>query len=353
MSKIKIMHLLQSDRFSGAENVVCQIIELLKQSQYEMIYVCPFGPIEETLKEKNIVYYGLKKFSNKEIKKAINDINPDIIHAHDFNASVRAVKCRNQNEIIISHLHNNPLWLSKFDYRTLIYTYCLKYYKHIIGVSEAVRKEYLFSNRLNSNFSTLPNAVDKKKVLELAKEKCEIYADVLYVGRMSHEKNPLGFLEVVKNLTAKDPNIQALMIGEGPLFDMCKEYIDKNSLNTNVQLVGYSTNPYKYMKNAKVLVMPSYYEGFGLVAIEAMVLGVPVVCRAVGGLTDIINSDVGCLCNTDSEFTTKIFHLLTHESERIKYGEKAKKRADLFCNVLLYKNKIELIYEKVLSEQGD
>ena len=52
---LKVLHLLSSDRFSGAENVVCQIITAFDgDSEVEHLYVSPEGPIRETLKEKNI-----------------------------------------------------------------------------------------------------------------------------------------------------------------------------------------------------------------------------------------------------------------------------------------------------------
>ena len=85
----KILHILRSNKFSGAENVVCQIINIFKTDKnFEMVYVSPEGPIKDTLKEKNINYIPIKKLSFLEIKRVINEYKPDVIHAHDFTASV-------------------------------------------------------------------------------------------------------------------------------------------------------------------------------------------------------------------------------------------------------------------------
>ena len=62
---LKVLHLLSSDRFSGAENVVCQIITAFDgDSEVEHLYVSPEGPIRETLKEKNIRYVPVKSQTN-------------------------------------------------------------------------------------------------------------------------------------------------------------------------------------------------------------------------------------------------------------------------------------------------
>ena len=102
MSKIKIMHLLQSDRFSGAENVVCQIMEMFRGNEdYEMIYVSPDGPISSSLKERNIPFYGLERLDYKNVRLAIKEINPNIIHAHDVSAGLFATLAAKKNIKII------------------------------------------------------------------------------------------------------------------------------------------------------------------------------------------------------------------------------------------------------------
>ncbi|HHA5417201.1 TPA: hypothetical protein ACOA67_002351, partial [Enterococcus faecium] len=73
MKKIKIMHLLQSNRFSGAENIVCQIMSLFQNNEkFEMIYVSPDGPIANILNIRGLSYLPLKKFSRKEIDRAVH-----------------------------------------------------------------------------------------------------------------------------------------------------------------------------------------------------------------------------------------------------------------------------------------
>ena len=60
---MKVLHLLQSNRFSGAENVVCQIIDMFRTDKdIEMVYCSPDGPIKETLTERKIRFVPLKNY---------------------------------------------------------------------------------------------------------------------------------------------------------------------------------------------------------------------------------------------------------------------------------------------------
>ena len=71
---MKVLHLLPTNRFSGAENVACQIIGLFSGNpDYEMAYCSPKGPIREEVEGRDIRFIGLESFSRKQIKKAIVD----------------------------------------------------------------------------------------------------------------------------------------------------------------------------------------------------------------------------------------------------------------------------------------
>ena len=83
-----ILHILKSNEYSGAENVVCTIIK--NMPEHHSIYMSRNGSIENQLQERGIDFYGVEKIDVKTIKKAISELKPDVIHAHDFTASVMA-----------------------------------------------------------------------------------------------------------------------------------------------------------------------------------------------------------------------------------------------------------------------
>ena len=66
---MRVLHLLRSDSFSGAENVVCQIIGMIKdEPDFEMVYCSPDGQIRDALAERKIEFEPIKKFSVKEVR---------------------------------------------------------------------------------------------------------------------------------------------------------------------------------------------------------------------------------------------------------------------------------------------
>src|SRR5574344_1972542 len=103
MGNLRVLHLLSSNKYSGAENVVCTIIKAF-ENEIDMCYCSPDGPISDILKDKNIYYIPLEKFNRKSLKKVIKEYNPDIIHAHDYRASL-LVTMSGVKVKIISHLH--------------------------------------------------------------------------------------------------------------------------------------------------------------------------------------------------------------------------------------------------------
>jgi glycosyltransferase involved in cell wall biosynthesis len=93
---------------------------------------------------------------------------------------------------------------------------------------------------------------------------------LIFIGRISPEKNPDAFLEIV-NLS----NISALMIGEGEK----KLEIQKlaRSLNLNICFKGFVSNPWELLRKGDVLIVPSVYEGDGLVVAEAIQRQIPLI----------------------------------------------------------------------------
>ena len=67
------------------------------------------------------------------------------------------------------------------------------------------------------------------------------------------------------------------MVGDGVLMDVCRLLISKLGLESNIEMMGFQENPYIFMKQSSILCITSESEGFGLVAAEANVLGIPVL----------------------------------------------------------------------------
>lgn len=309
--KKKILHLLASNKFSGAENVVCTIIENMSD-KYDMIYCCPHGPIDKILEKKQINQCAITRFTVSNIKKVIKKYNPDIIHAHDFKASCIACLLKHNNKVI-SHIHQLPQWFTTPNIKTRLYNLCTKRFDKIIFVSNSIYEQYVYNKNIKNKVSIIFNYVDKNKILKLSKEKFSKKYDLCFLGRLSPEKNPLEFISIVDQYKkSSNTKVKACMIGIGDLKKKCEDVIKERNLDTNIELLGFQENPYKIVKNCKLVIMPSIYEGFGLAAIESMILNKPVLNSGVGGLKEIFKK-TPYICKNKNEYLRKITRIITND----------------------------------------
>ena len=153
----------------------------------------------------------------------------------------------------------------------------------------------------------LPNPIDCDAVLEKAKMPCDIRFDqskinVVLLGRISTEK---GFDRIIKmayrTLCRQFENVHFYLIGGGEALDAFQKTVNKGNLQDRITLLGSKANPFPYLKQADLLVLPSRYESFGLVIMEAMLLGVPVITTdTTGGRYATHNGKYACCIeNTD------------------------------------------------------
>ena len=140
------------------------------------------------------------------------------------------------------------------------------------------------------------------------------------------------------------------IVGDGELKNRFIEKIAELELEKNIKMYGFLENPYGLIKNSKVLCMPSKWEGFGLAAVEALSLSIPVVCSGCGGLKNLIDDSCGCICGYDTQkYAAEITKILLNKEYQEKKKENALKRARALSNIDSYTNMIKGIYQNVLS----
>lgn len=346
----RIAHIVNSNIYSGLEKVAVTIMQQMKDS-YNMVYVTKSGPIIEVLKEKEIPYYIIESMSRKEIKKFIKEWKPDIIHAHDYTASVVCSSVKSKLPLI-EHIHNNCLWIKKICLKSLAFLYAGLNADKILTVSDSIKNEFIFSKFIEQKVIKVSNPVSCSEVLERAGKLDNINKeyDICCTGRITQQKAPERFVKIIQELKKEKEDIKAVWIGSGELFEKVKNLIKEEKLEKNIELIGYQSNPYEIMKKCKLFMLTSKWEGYGLVAFEALALGLPCVVSNVGGLPEIVDETCGKLCTEDEEFITEASKLL---EDKEYYDRKCKfsiKRARALDNIEIYMKNIEKIYDGETNE---
>ena len=140
------------------------------------------------------------------------------------------------------------------------------------------------------------------------------------------------------------------MVGQGELEGACKQAIHDLDLGDNVQMLGFHENPYPYMCAGRVLIVPSSWEGFGLVALEAQLLGVPVLCTPVGGLPDVVKQGLGgFLCATDEAFVERAIQLLAQPSLHQAQSAYARARGHTLADPRPFCQTLDEVYQRALD----
>ncbi|MCJ2120609.1 glycosyltransferase family 4 protein [Methylobacterium sp. J-001] len=111
-----------------------------------------------------------------------------------------------------------------------------------------------------------------------------------YVGRMSPEKNPLGFLQIVREVTGRRSDIGFLIAGSGPMLDLVREEAHCSLPAELVSVLGFVEDVRIAMLSCDLLVLPSHVDGRPNAIMEANALGIPVLGSSIGGICELIDA---------------------------------------------------------------
>lgn len=345
---MRVLHLLQSSRFSGAENVVCQIISMLDgNDDIEMMYCSCDGQIREALKERNIKFLSISDFTVREVKRIIKEYKPNVIHAHDMRASfIGALACGNIP--IISHIHNNNFDSRGISLKSIAYLYAGLKAKHIFWVSDSSYNGYYFHNLFKKKSEVLYNIISIDNLYsKMALDNNNYDYDIVYLGRITEQKNPLRLMKICKRIVDQLPSVKIAVIGTGDLEEETYKEAERLELGSNVTFLGFQNNPYKILHDSKLMIMTSLWEGTPMCVLEAMSLGVPVVSTPTDGVKIVVdNGKTGYLDQTDEGLVNSCKAILTDTILRGNMSDASIERAKELMDIEKYKKRIKNAYEK-------
>lgn len=180
-------------------------------------------------------------------------------------------------------------------------------------------------------------------------------ARILFIGRLSSTKGVKYLLQAMRSVLDSVPTAQLDLLGDGIDQQQCKDLAKELSLTENVRFHGWADREKidHYLNRASVVTFPSIYpEAFGIVGIEAMMRGKPVVAFDVGGVKDWLEHEkTGLLIPVKDvqSFAQGLVHLLLNSEDRQLMGQNGRKKALEEFSSEHHLEKLTAIYREILG----
>lgn len=228
-----------------------------------------------------------------------------------------------------------------------------KKFNKIICVSEEVKNKFIKKTGIKNNLYVQVNPICTNEILEKANEPITENLNrngkiICSVGRLVEEKGYDRLLEAHNKLIKESIIHSIWIVGEGKERKNLEEYIKSNNLEDTVNLIGYTQNPYKYVKEADIFVCSSRIEGLSSALIEATILEKIIVSTNCPGTKEILGEDgqtALIVDNNTNELYKGLKLILTNPSLRQKYSKNIKERSKIFDI-----DKVMLDIEKIIDE---
>jgi len=267
--------------------------------------------------------YGMDFFGKVEkytrlAARAVRNEQCDVIHCHDwmtFMAGVNAKKEKNKPLIVTVHstefdrspISPNP-WITHVEWKGMYES------DRVITVSNYMKKRIMEKyNVPEGKISVIYNAVDAdaykgEKVKFGLNEKV-----VLFLGRLTIQKGPDYFLRAAKKVLDVEKNVRFVLVGTGHMLPELINQSIQLGISDHVTFTGYVDSIREYYSMADLYVMPSVSEPFGIVALEAMASGLPVIVSKQSGVSEIAANSMKVDFWDVDEMSNKIIGILRYD----------------------------------------
>ena len=371
-SRTKILFFIDTLTGGGAANVLLNLVNAMDQERFE-ITVQSLYPEKMAKKLKSGIRY---KFCYSKASK-VSDL------CMRFQAALKItylLHIRDGYDIEVAYLEGGSTKImagsTNRDALKLTWVHCdlnimadnpeafvkmtrnfYKKFDKVVCVSEDVRRSFTQMFGFLPEPLTIYNCYDDEAILKKARE--PLPAELQHrrltgiaVGRLWPQKGYDRLLRIYKRLWDEGIKFDLWILGEGPEREMLEQFITNNDLSDSVHLLGFYENPYPLMRAADLMICSSRYEGFSTVAVEGLILGIPMVTTNCTGMKEIYgDSEYGLITDNDDDALYQgLRKILVEPGLMEHYRKKAKLRGEYFRRGTqadrTEKHLIELLQEK-------
>lgn len=229
------------------------------------------------------------------IKKYVSKFQA--VHVHLFPGQLFVVLANflfaNSKRIpLITTEHNTYNNRRKYSLFRYLDSFVYSKYEKVICISQQTEinlKRWL--RKVSVDIMTINNGIDIDKFRRASNrlyQYIQIDNAVQYLVMVGRFEYPKDQLTVIKAMAHLPDNLHLILVGSGHSIQQCKEYVNENGLFNRVFFLGNCKDVPSLLKGCKLGILSTYWDGFGLVAVEYMAAGIPVIASDVDGLRDVV-----------------------------------------------------------------
>lgn len=353
---IKILFLIHDLGQGGAEKVLINLVNNMDPKQFDITVMALFGGgVNEPFLAPHVRYVVCHRRMMRGNSRLMKLCSPKQLHnryikeVYDVEISylegpcARIISgCPHENTKLVSwiHVEQHTMKILAYAFRSVREARsCYDKFDQTVCVSQGVREDFCRILDFTKPCSVLYNTVESDKILQGAAEPVPSLREegrlrLIAVGSLKPAKGYDRLLRIIKRLHRSGYGIHLYILGIGPLQRDLEQYIEEEGLTETVTLLGYDTNPYKYLANCDLFLCASHGEGFSTAATEALIVGTPVCTVEVAGMKELLGeqNEWGMVTeNDEGALYQGIKSLLDNPDLLSHYKKQAEIRGKSFC----------------------
>jgi glycosyltransferase involved in cell wall biosynthesis len=374
--EIKVCHLISGDLWAGAEvQAFLTIKALANMPQLEiMAIVLNEGKLASQLRQAGVETYVIEESKSafttilRHIIILLKDKGFDIVHSHRYKENILAALVKKKCGVkrLVQTVHGLQEDLKGFRsikshlYMRLDRYFARRFFDKIIVVSSDIRSRLRrFYNP--DRIEIIYNAVDISQ-LRPTKDKTALRNEfdiktnefvIGTAGRMVPVKGYDVLLKAVGILSRSKTNVRFILAGEGPLKEKLERQVADYGVKDRVTFVGFRDDMPDFLNCLDLFIMSSHHEGIPMVLLEAMALRKPIVATAVGGITEVVESDMSALLvdpGNPRSLADACGRLIDDPDLARRLAHEAEKRIQKSFSLDIHKEKLFRLYTGMLNK---
>ena len=366
MKKVNILYLVVGLEIGGTE---IQLLELLKKLDRRK-----YNPIVCSIKEKGIVADDIEKTDIRveslsirnrfnllalpRLVKILRRERIDILHTFLFWANILGRFTGRIARVPIIISSEECINLRKKKIAILIDRLTSRWADRIVVISKAIKNTLVERERISpEKIEVIYNGIDLNSFKTEDKKEEDSIPKVGIVGRLHPDKGHRYFLKAAAQIVKKEPRVEFLIVGNGPLRKELGALSNKLGLSGKVIFAGERRDILKIISSLDILVLSSLEEGLGNVLLEAMATGKPVIATKVGGVPEVVlDGETGILVppRNPEALAQVTLKLLTNRALAKRMGQAGRRRVEKYFTIDRMVKETEKVYNNFIKEKiGD